>query len=69
MRESRPAGGGSSILRKLSSIQMSGVYLLYKKVTFKLGKRRVLAYLRHAWNIFSTINSQEHGELDSSFDV
>lgn len=49
VREPRPAGGGSSIFRKLSYIHMSGIYLLYKKkVTFKLGKRRALAYVRHA---------------------
>lgn len=51
IRQSRPAGGGSSLFRKLSYIQLSGAYLLYKKVTFRLGKR-VLAYLKHAKNIF-----------------
>lgn len=40
-----------------------------QKITFKLGKIRVLASLRHAQNFFSTLDSQEHCELDSPFDI
>lgn len=67
-RESPPAAGGFSIFRKLSYIPDERRLFTVQKITFKLGKIRVLASVS-MHRSFSTLDSQVHCELDSPFDI